>query len=64
MDHGKRRMTAYEETTGMIMPRVSSVISHTVSGLLKLRKFPLQTLLGFEDGASKVSILVSRDVIQ
>ena len=52
MDHGKRRMTAYEETTGMIMPRVSSVISHTVSGLLKLRKFPLQTLLGFKDGAS------------
>lgn len=28
MDHGERRMTAYEETTGMIMPRVSSVISH------------------------------------
>ena len=60
MDHGERRITAYEETTGMIMPRVSSVISHRfwlakiekVSGLLKLRKFPLQTLLGFKDGAS------------
>lgn len=51
MDHGERRMTAYEETTGMIIPRVSSVISHTVSGLL-IEKFPLQTLLGFKDGAS------------